>query len=88
MSHHILKLKQEFWDAVKSGDKCFEVRLNDRGFQKGDTVSFNDLGGGVMCTREYVPYIFEITYVLSGWGIKEDHVVFGIKPKRSEGDSE
>ena len=22
---------------------------------------------------------YEITYVLSGWGIKEDYVVFGIK---------
>jgi hypothetical protein len=79
VNHHILKLKEEFWDAVFNGEKTFEVRLNDRGFQKGDTVSFC-----VLRNHGYVgdpEGMFEITYVLNGWGIKEDWVVFSISKK-------
>ncbi|KEJ91115.1 DUF3850 domain-containing protein [Synergistes jonesii] len=39
-THH-LKLDKYYWDAVKSGDKPFEVRKNDRGFQKGDVLCFH-----------------------------------------------
>ena len=28
---HEIKLREEYADAVLSGDKCFEVRENDRG---------------------------------------------------------
>ena len=37
--HHI-KLSVQFCDDVLNGDKCFEVRENDRGYQKGDLVQF------------------------------------------------
>lgn len=85
--HHNLKLQEEFWDAVMSGDKCFEVRNNDRGFQKGDTVAF------VKCANNGIvlPHnqnLFEITYILSGWGIKDGYVVFGIKRKDKEPDEQ
>ena len=80
---HRLKLDESFADAVRSGDKCFEVRENDRGFQKGDEVIFT-----VLDKKFKVPLndplndaVFEITYVLSGWGIKENYCVFGIKRK-------
>ena len=76
---HEIKLNYEFQDAVLSGEKCFEVRLNDRGYQKGDLVKFN-----VNDRRNVVEpldnKLFEITYVLSGWHIEEGYVVFGIKP--------
>ncbi|MCB1429596.1 MAG: DUF3850 domain-containing protein [Nitratireductor sp.] len=35
---HILKVKHEYMDALKSGEKPFEVRRDDRGFQKGDEL--------------------------------------------------
>lgn len=37
---HELKIFKSFADAIISGDKTFEVRHNDRGFQKGDKVRF------------------------------------------------
>lgn len=36
--HHELKLLEQYFDAVLNREKTFEVRVNDRGFQKGDTV--------------------------------------------------
>jgi len=38
MKHHKLKIAPEYFDAVMSGKKLFEIRYNDRGFQEGDTV--------------------------------------------------
>ena len=35
---HKLKTLAQYWDAVERGDKSFEVRKDDRGFQKGDLV--------------------------------------------------
>ena len=77
---HNLKLRFEFADAVLHGDKCFEVRENDRGYQKGDLIQFkviDSMGTRILHSVEDKEY--EITYVLNGWGIKEDYVVFGIK---------
>ena len=76
---HEIKLQKEFADAVLSGEKCFEVRYNDRGYQKGDKIKFKVMDGSLTQYHPLNEQIFEITYVLSGWGIKEDYVVFGIK---------
>lgn len=35
---HILKIWPQYYQAVADGSKTFEVRVNDRGFQKGDHV--------------------------------------------------
>ena len=38
MTTHQLRTFPTAWDAVQRGDKTFELRLNDRCFQKGDFV--------------------------------------------------
>ncbi len=38
MKTHTLKVEHEYMDAVNSGEKSFEVRRDDRGFQKGDRL--------------------------------------------------
>ncbi len=38
MKHHKLKVAPEYYDAVLSGKKLFEIRYNDRDFEQGDTV--------------------------------------------------
>ena len=83
---HEIKLSREFQDSVLSGDKSFEVRFNDRGYQKGDYVKF------WVTDRKNVDEpldekLFEITYVLSGWHIEPNYVVFGIRPVEGEENS-
>lgn len=38
MREHILKTWSNAWDAVKRGDKRFEWRKDDRGFEVGDVL--------------------------------------------------
>ena len=79
---HRIKILESFANAVYSGDKTFEVRKNDRGYQKGDYVDFIVLYDSDKC--EYIDHPlskkrYEITYVLSGWGIEDGYCVFGIR---------
>lgn len=79
---HRIKIRESFADAVYKGDKTFEVRKNDRGYNKGDIIEFTVLFDSDGCENmghplSKIPY--EITYVLSGWGIEQGYVVFGIK---------
>lgn len=76
---HNLKLEIAFCTAVYHGNKNFEVRKNDRGFQKGDTIRFIPVENGLVTTHPIEQKRYEITYVLNGWGIENGYVVFGIK---------
>ena len=38
MMEHVLKCWPVYFDAVKRGEKTFEIRKDDRGFQKGDIL--------------------------------------------------
>ena len=77
---HKIKIQDQFADAVLNGEKTFEVRLNDRNYQRGDYVEFNVVFEGLELTNHPLnKQIFIITYVLSGWGLKEGYVAFGIK---------
>lgn len=86
---HDLKLNIEFCSAVLYGDKTFEVRLNDRGYQKGDYIYFHPIDSKTLqeVNHPIIDKCFEITYVLNGYGIYEDYVCFSIK-KLGEGESE
>lgn len=75
---HEIKLSREFQDAIISGDKTFEVRYNDRGYQKGDYVKFH-VTDRKNWNEPLDEKMYEITYVLSGWHIEPDYVVFGIR---------
>ena len=81
---HNLKLLKVFADDVLNGNKTFEVRYNDRGFQKGDLIEFSVIEKGVVNDYNVDHALngkrFEITYVLNGWGLKENYVVLAIKP--------
>lgn len=76
---HNLKLDIEFCDAVLNGDKSFEIRINDRGFQKGDFIKFTAEDKISTCQHPINNEMYKITYVLNGYGLKEDFVCLAIK---------
>ena len=78
---HELKIQEPFADAIVSGDKNFEIRENDRGFQKGDLINFICIDMFCSIPHQINEETYEITYVLSGWGLKDGFVVLGIKLK-------
>ena len=80
---HKIKLLDVFADAVYNGEKMFEVRQNDRNYQRGDYVKFSVVHDNGE-TRDMVYHklndaLYEITYVLSGWGLKDGYVAFGMR---------
>ena len=81
---HELKILSSFVKPILDGSKTFEIRENDRGFQKGDRVqfkvNFDDwTSKNSSIVYEFEHKVFEITYVINGWGLKNGYVVFGIK---------
>lgn len=42
MTNHELKTWPEYFEALRVGDKNFELRKNDRGFKVGDTVTLRE----------------------------------------------
>lgn len=76
--HHDLKIDLPYYMAVIRGEKTFEIRNNDRGYQKGDTVTLTPHTSQGMIKSRLPPINATITYV-SGFNQKENWVVFGIK---------
>ncbi len=81
---HELKILSSFVRPILDGSKTFEIRENDRGFQKGDRVQFKVVSDdwtrkNSSIVREFEQKVFEITYVINGWGLKDGYVVFGIR---------
>lgn len=72
---HELKILPEYFEAVVSGDKRFEIRKNDRNYQKGDILRLNEYQDGQYTGDVHV---VEITYI-TDYAQQEGYVVLGIK---------
>jgi hypothetical protein len=89
VSEHVLKVKSPYFEALLSGEKTFEVRENDRAFQRGDTLVLIDHAGcdcdQLYCVRRAGKPVIraEITYVYSGdprfRGVEAGYVVLGLR---------
>jgi len=89
MTEHKLKCWPVYFDAVASGEKNFEVRRDDRGFQKGDIIVLQRTSED---EPDLVEYDFfdpdrvahelrkRITWILTGgqFGIEPGYVVLGL----------
>lgn len=87
MTHHI-KLNIMYADAVLSGEKCFEIRYNDRGYQRGDLVKFTPVEDGLAVVHPVAREVFEITYLVHGYGLRGGWCAFGIQKLKREGQAD
>ena len=81
---HELKIAPEHFRAILSGEKTFEVRVNDRDYRTGDFLALNEyLEGGYSgkCVLVQVPYILSDAIYC-----KDGYVIMSIKPCRICGD--
>lgn len=72
---HELKILPEYFEAVVSGDKRFEIRKNDRNYEKGDILRLNEYQDGQYTGDVHVA---EITYI-TDYAQQDGYVVLGIK---------
>ncbi|MGL3053002.1 DUF3850 domain-containing protein [Enterococcus faecalis] len=72
---HELKILPEYFEAVVSGNKRFEIRKNDRNYKKGDILRLNEYQEGQYTGDVHVA---EITYI-TDYAQQDGYVVLGIK---------
>ncbi|EOB3445943.1 DUF3850 domain-containing protein [Enterococcus faecalis] len=72
---HELKILPEYFEAVVSGNKRFEIRKNDRNYKKGDILRLNEYQEGQYTGDIHVA---EITYI-TDYAQQDGYVVLGIK---------
>jgi hypothetical protein len=83
---HEVKCERQYWLAVEAGEKPFEVRNDDRGYQRGDWLKLICTRDGMYSMKDRLPngdakfLMREITYVLTGgrYGIDPGYVVLGL----------
>ena len=59
---HGLKIRPKYFDAVRSGEKTFELRQNDRDFRVGDYLALNEWDGESYTGRTE---LVKVTYMLN-----------------------
>ncbi len=74
---HRLKIWPSYYQAVKHGQKTFELRNNDRGFQCGDVVILKEFDPVKERYTKSIELKFKIGYVLP---VNKDTVVFSLLP--------
>lgn len=77
---HQLKIHPEYFKEVLLGHKTFEIRLNDRNFQVGDTLILQEYNP---ITQTYTGRQLArvVTYILHGpaFGLQPDYVIMSIQ---------
>lgn len=82
---HALKIEKQYFEAVASGRKNFEVRNNDRNFAVGDFLALNETTQVITDTTETVYTgrccLVEVDYILdSEEYLQPGFVALAIKP--------
>lgn len=87
MRTHQLKILPPFFNAVLSGEKTFEIRLNDRDFHSGDLVFLKEYSKK---DEEFTGRVMraEIGFVFKGsdYGVKEGYCVFALLKTQFDGN--
>lgn len=86
MNHHDLKIWPEHYRNVKAGTKTFEIRRNDRGYQKGDYVELHYWPQWAADTETLTRFVTDTNPILKFkigdiYPIDAERVVFSLLPQ-------
>ena len=75
MRYHYIKCEREYFEAVDRGEKCFELRINDRDYRVGDRLILLEAVEKKETGRKLEP--IEIIYILHGGqhGLEEGYCI-------------
>lgn len=76
---HELKILPEYFDAVNCGKKNFEIRFNDRNYQKDDELILREWNGEEYTGRECHRWVGYIYYGNGEYGVAKNTVVMALK---------
>lgn len=86
MTIHELKIKKDYFIAIRNRTKNFELRKNDRDYRVGDLIKFIVLDD---FNITYNPSeLYYISYVLQNcpeYGLQEGYCILAIKEVRIDG---
>ena len=84
MKIHELKTYPHYFEETIKGNKPFEIRLNDRGFQTGDIVILKEWDNIKYSGREIKG---KITYILPNHfiGLAEGYIAFALEFEKDSG---
>lgn len=74
---HELKTNAVYWDMVARGEKLFELRFNDRCFQKGDILKLCRTNPEYPRETDGRYILARITCVISGHWLTPNNVALG-----------
>lgn len=82
---HELKSWPLFMDLFQHSGVRFDVRVNDRNFQKQDYLLFREYDSSRL-PHAYAArcMIFRVSYTLSGWGVSPGHIALGLQKVGTE----
>ncbi|BEG74477.1 DUF3850 domain-containing protein [Achromobacter xylosoxidans] len=94
LQYHILKTDPAVFQAVLSGAKTFEIRLNDRGFAVGDVLGLRETKHTGAEMRAGAPLEYTgrecqrfVSHVLTGYGLAEGWCCLSFKLPHAGGES-
>lgn len=77
---HDLKIKPMYYEKVITGEKSFEIRLNDRKYSVGDTLILKEfLDQGFTGRQVMVKVVYMLSHKDFPQGIPEGYVVMSIE---------
>ena len=78
MTIHELKILPEYYDAVRFGDKRFEIRKNDRDYHTGDILRLKEWDGKQYTGEELDAVVRYIYHGIDEYGLAEGYCVLSI----------
>lgn len=86
MQIHELKISPKYFDDVKSGNKRFEIRKDDRDYKVGDLITLKEYENGQYTGREIknIPIRYILRNVTFEYGLMDGFCILGLQEEMED----